>query len=48
MFQLLATTLLPEYSNPGSSSTISITSIPCVSAQIHAPGSAEFGQWGIS
>jgi hypothetical protein len=47
-FQLLATTLLPEYPNLGSASTISITSIPCVSAQIQAPGSAEFGQWGIS
>jgi len=48
IFQLLATTLLPEYPNPGASSTISITSIPCFSAQIHASGSAEFGQRGIS
>ena len=47
-FQLLATTLLPEYPNPGPFSTMSITPIPCFSAQIHAPGSAEFGQWGIS
>ena len=48
MFQLLATTLLPEYPNPGSSSTISITSIPCVFAQVQAPGSTEFGQQGNS
>jgi hypothetical protein len=45
---MLATTLLPEYPDPGSSSTISITPIPCFSAQIHAPGSAEFGHQGIS
>jgi len=47
-FQLLATTLLPEYLNPGSSSTISIIPIPRFSAQIDAPESAQFGQWGIS
>jgi len=47
-FQLLATTLLPEYPKPGASSMISITPIPCFSAQIHAPESAEFGQQGIS
>jgi hypothetical protein len=33
---------------PVSSRTISITPIPCFSAQIHAPGSGEFGQQGIS
>ena len=47
-FQLLATTLLPEFPKPGTSSTISITPIPWFSAQIQAPGSAEFGQQGIS
>ena len=47
-FQLLATTLLPESPNPGSSSTSSITPNPCYFAQIQAPGSAEFGQPGIS
>ena len=34
--------------HPGPSSTISITPIPCFSAQIHAPGSGEFGQQNIS
>ena len=46
--QLLATILLPEHPNPGSSGTISITPISCVYAQIDARGSAEFGQEGIS
>ena len=48
MFQLLAITLLPEYPNPGSPNTISITSIPRVSAQIQTPESVQFGQSGIS
>jgi hypothetical protein len=48
IISVLATTLLPEYPNPGSSSTISLTPIPCFSVQIIAPGSAEFGQQGIS
>ena len=45
---LVATTLLPESPTPGASSRISITPIPWFSAQIQAPGSAEFGQPDIS
>ncbi len=36
------------FRNLGLPSTISITLIPCVSAQIQAPGSAELCQQGIS
>lgn len=43
-----ALTLLTEYSYPGASNTIAITPIPCFCAQIHAPGSAEFGHQDIS
>lgn len=47
-FQLPATALLPDYPDPDTSSTTSITPIPCVCAQIEVPGFAEFAQQGIS
>ena len=41
--RLFATTMLPEYPKPIPSSTMSIPLSLCFSAQIHVPGSAEFG-----